>query len=245
MQFFIAAAPSDQINIYSRFFEKLCMFVHYPLWMKQSVQLDGDWLFNLTITHLKSLIPAFYFLNPSTEVTLPSKLTLNNTQNLCFSSTCMLSCGLAILNSSEARARSWLDMSSSTTARLIRSSPTTSSYWAGRICWWRTLAGQTKGESDRNVNHNSPSEGKIFESVDEWKVNLPSMGASCMTPWVSQKVSEGLWLYSLAWALRCTFIILVTLCLLMTFTVKWTGSPATGALSRVRKTNTPLDELAE
>lgn len=70
------------------------------------------------------------------------------------------------------------------------------------------------------------------------------MGASCTTPWVSQKVSEGPWLYSLAWALRCTFIILATFCLLMTFTMKWMGSPATGALSRFRETTTFLDELA-
>ena len=83
------------------------------------------------------------------------------------------------------------------------------------------------------------------ESADEWDVNLPSLGASWMTPWVSQKVSEGLWLYSLAWALRCTFIILATLCLLTTLTVKRIGCPATGALSRVRKTNTPFDELSE
>lgn len=66
-----------------------------------------------------------------------------------------------------------------------------------------------------------------------------------MMPWVSQKVSLGLWLYSFAWALRCTFIILATFCLLTAFTVKQMGSPATGALSKVRKTAIPLDEPAE
>lgn len=57
----------------------------------------------------------------------------------------MTSSGLAILNSSVARTRSWLAMSCRTTARLIRSSPTTSSYWAGRICCWITLAEGGRG----------------------------------------------------------------------------------------------------
>lgn len=77
------------------------------------------------------------------------------------------------------------------------------------------------------------------------EVDVPSMGASWMIPWLSQKVSKGLWLYSLAWALRCTFIFLAMFCLLMTFTLNVTGSPAMGALSKVRKTATPLYEPAQ
>lgn len=76
----------------------------------------------------------------------------------------MVSCGLAILNSSEARTRSWLFMSSRTTARLIRLSPITSSYWAGRICCWITLAGER--ERSRHLNHSSPSEANIC--VGRW-----------------------------------------------------------------------------
>lgn len=167
----------------------------------------------------------------------------------------MLISGLAILNSSEAKACPWPAMSCRTTARLMILSPTRSLYWAGRICWFSTLTGQRDvqkrewGEwnsSQSNIiNDENPSE------VKHWvcrRVNLPSMGASCMTPWVSQKVfrpSAGLWLYSLAWALRFTFIVLVTLCLFMTLTVKEMGSPATGALSRFRKTSTPSDAPAE
>lgn len=171
-------------------------------------------------------------------MTLSAKLSLTNIQNLC--STCMVSSGLAILNSSEARTRSWLVMSSRTAARLIRLSPTISSYWAGRICWWITLAGETQGRKRQAFK---PQQSFRSQHLSlRMKVNLPSLGASCMTPWVSQKVSEGLWLYSLVWALRCTFILLATLCLLMTFTVIPTGSPATGALSRNRKTATLSEE---
>lgn len=93
-----------------------------------------------------------------------------------------------------------------------------------------------------------PKVPQRWNTVNEWRVNVPSMGASCMTPCVSQKVfmsSVGLWLYFLAWAFRFTLIILFTLCLFMTFTVKEMGSPATGALSRFRKTSSPSDGPAE
>lgn len=75
--------------------------------------------------------------------------------------------------------------------------------------------------------------------------NLPSSGASCKTPCVSQKVSRGLWLYSLAWALKCTFMVLGTFCLLTACTVNLMGSPATGALSSARRSTTPSEELSE
>lgn len=60
--------------------------------------------------------------------------------------TCMMSCELGMLNSSEARTCSWVAMSCRTTARLIRPSPTTSSYWAGRMCCLITLAAENGGK---------------------------------------------------------------------------------------------------
>lgn len=103
----------------------------------------------------------FFFCSALHLLTIRSLIpTVSKSQNL--SSTSMVSCELAILNSSEARTRSWLFMSSRTTARLMRSSPTTSSYWAGRICWWITLAGKAEGERGRLLHHNNPSEVNIW-----------------------------------------------------------------------------------
>lgn len=123
-------------------------------------------------------------------------------------------------------------------------SPTTSSYWAGRMWCWTTLAGgggREKCEKKVKPQHSVKGHGLGLR----WRGNLPSSGASCMMPCVSQKVSRGLWLYSLAWALKCTFKVLGTFCLLTAFTVNLMGSPATGALSSVRRSATASEERSE
>lgn len=94
--------------------------------------------------------------------------------------------------------------------------------------------------------------GEHQHYIYAWDSTCPSLGANilCMgdisiAPWVSQKVSDGLWLYSLTWALRWTFSTLANFCLLIAVTEKAMGCPATGALSKVRKTAIPLEEPAE
>lgn len=154
--------------------------------------------------------------------------------------TCMMSCELGMLNSSEARTCSWVAMSCRTTARLIRPSPTTSSYWAGRMCCLITLAAENGGK------YSTPSHIYIwYLTCPSLGGNILSMGDILIAPCVSQKVSDGLRLYSFTWALRWTFSSLATFCLLIAVTEKQMGSPATGALSKVKKTAIPLGEPAK